>query len=235
MALVRVFLGIVFCCGLVPANTIIVQNVDTPLGEQQTLWINENGTNTQLYWAGGINASVDGHVRVMWCVQLFVNISLNTTYNTVVDWADTPQLQRVGWLMENVVGGVTTKIQGAAFQLAIWDIIEDNGNGFAPGAGKVSQSTSTLHPTDPTVLTLAQQYESQSAGKLYEWVPVYHNTQRSNGTPVQNLIGPVVNDGGVDSVAPEPKGWWLMLGGLALIGLGRGRRYLRRSPSASKR
>jgi hypothetical protein len=200
-------------CGLAAANSIIVQSVDTPLGEQQTLWINENGTNTQLYWAGGINASVDGTTRVMWCVQLFVDINLNTTYNTVVDWADTPQLQRIGWLVQNVAGFITTQAQGAALQLAIWDIAEDNGDGFT--AGKVRKSTGTA--TDPTVLTLAQQYESQSANKLYEWVPVYHNVTIVGGTAVQNLIGPLVKDDVIMPAAPEPGDWMMALGGLALI------------------
>src|SRR5262249_43167817 len=159
-------------------------------GLQNTLYINENGTNTELFWVGGINATIDGHMRVVWCAQLFVDINLNTTYNSTVDFADTAQLQRVGWMMKNLVQGVTTQLQGAAFQLAIWDIIEDNGDGFNSGAGKVYKSTSTQHPTDATVLSLAAQYEAQSLGKLYEWVPVYHNVTVKGGTPVQELIGP---------------------------------------------
>jgi hypothetical protein len=202
-------------CGLAAANSIIVQSVDTPLGEQQTLWIDENGTNTQLYWAGGINVSVDGTTRVMWCVQLFVDINLNTTYNTVVDWANTPQLQRIGWLVQNVAGFITTQAQGAALQLAIWDISEDNADGFT--AGKVRQSTSNTTPTDPVVLALAKSYETQSATKLYEWVPVYHDVTVIGGTPVQNLIGPLVKDDVTMPTAPEPGDWVMALGGLALI------------------
>jgi len=217
------FLFAALCC----ANSIIVNSVDTPLGLQNTLYINENGSNTQLFWVGGINATIDGHARVVWCAQLFVDINLNTTYNSTVDFADTAQLQRVGWMMKNLVQGVTTQLQGAAFQLAIWDIIEDNGDGFNAGAGKVYKSTSTQHPTDTTVLALAAQYEAQSLGKLYEWVPVYHNVTVKGGTPVQELIGPIVNDGGPLSEAPEPRDAGMMLGGLSLIGLAWRRRRRR--------
>jgi len=215
MAIGRIVALAVVCCGLGVANSIIVQSVDTPLGQQQTLWINENGTPTQLFWAGGINVAVDGVTRVMWCIQLFVDINLNTTYNTVVDWANTANEQRVGWLIKNVVGGVTTQAQGAAFQLAIWDIMEDNGDGFS--AGKVRKSSSSQHPTDATVLALAQQYETQSLGKLYEWEPVYHNVTVNTGTAVQNLMGPLTRDDVVMPAAPEPGDWALMGGGLVLI------------------
>jgi hypothetical protein len=211
-------------CGASYANSIILTSVDAPLGQQQTLWINEQGTNTLLYWAGGINASVDGHARVLWCVELFVDINLNTTYNTTVDWADTPSLKRVGWLMHNVVSGVTTQTQGAALQLAIWDIIEDGGDGLNPGAGKVYKSTDASHPTDAAVLSLALQYESQSQGKLYDWVPVYHNVIVSDGSPVQDLIGEFVRDGGPLSELPEPEVPGMVFGGLALMAAGWRRR-----------
>ena len=104
---------------------------------------------------------------------------------------------------------------GAAFQLAIWDIMEDNGDGFS--AGKVRKSSSSQHPTDATVLALAQQYETQSLGKLYEWEPVYHNVTVNTGTAVQNLMGPLTRDDVVMPAAPEPGDWALMGGGLVLI------------------
>jgi hypothetical protein len=217
MAIGRAIAVAVVCSSLGIANSIIVQSLDTPLGEQQTLWINDQGANTQLYWAGGLNARVDGYARVLWCVQLQVDISLGVTYTTTVDWADTPRLQRVGWLVQNVAAGLTTKVQGAAFQLAIWDIMEDNGDGFAAGAGTIYQSTSKKNPTDAAVLALTQQYENQSLGKLYEWAPVYHNVTVNTRTPVQNLIGLLTYNGGPYSEAPEPDGLWLVIGGAGLI------------------
>ena len=213
--------------GLGSSTTIIVNSVDNALGYQQSVWIDENGTPTQLYWIGGIDITVAGHARVAWCVQLFVDIGLST-YNTVVDWADTANLDRVGWLVNYVVPGIQAmpngsakQTAGAAMQLAIWDIIEDNGDGLTAGHGKVTVSTDSSHPTTASVVTQAQAYEAQSAGQSYAWVPVYHDTDRTTGVAVQNLIGPRTNDGGPDSVAPEPRDAALVLGGLALILVGR--------------
>jgi hypothetical protein len=134
-AFVRAIPLLAVCCAISAANSIIVQSLDTPLGEQQTLWIN------------------------------------------------------------------------------------DNGDGFAKGAGTVYQSTDKKHPTDATVLTLAPQYESMSLGKLYEWASLYRNVTVGNGSPVQNRIGVLKCDGGPFLVTPEPEGRWLVAVGPALIGL----------------
>ena len=116
MHLLRPALAFLLCSGLVHASAIIMQSLDAPLGMQQQLWIDEAGTNTQLFWAGGINGTVDGHARVFWCVQLFVDISLGQTYTTVVDFADNANLQGVAWLVQNYATGVTTQSQESAVQ-----------------------------------------------------------------------------------------------------------------------
>jgi hypothetical protein len=200
------------------ANTIVVNNVDTTLGEYYVN-LNEKGTNTSAYWAGGILITVDGYSRSVFCVQLFTDIYLNTTYTTTIDFSDTANLKRVGWLLQNEfpVG----QVAGAAFQLAVWDIIEDNGDGFGTAtktAGTVSQSTDPNNLTSSAVLTAAVKYEADSLGKTSDYGAVYHNYL--GATPMQNLMGTPVTDGG-PSPAPEPSAIFLMIGGLALIGLGR--------------
>jgi hypothetical protein len=205
----------------VVANTILVTGVDSSLGLQQSIYLNENGAPTQIYWAGAIDISVDGYTRLVYCVDLFTDIYLATTYNTTMDFADTPNLQRVGWLLQNQVP--VNQVQGAALQLAIWDIMEDNGNGF--GAGSVAQSTDLANPTNPAVLLLAQQYETVSAGQSSTSGIVYHNVTL-NGTTVQTLMGTsttVHNDGG-PSPNPEPATLILILGGLVMIAVSRLRR-----------
>jgi hypothetical protein len=56
------------------ANTIIVTGVDSALEWQQFLYINENGSNNQLYWSGAIDIAIDGWARLVFCVDLFTNI-----------------------------------------------------------------------------------------------------------------------------------------------------------------
>jgi hypothetical protein len=216
--LLKGFVLLVVSAASALANTIIVNNVDTSLG-QYYLNINENGANTSAYWVGGIDISVDGYSRSVFCVQLFTDIYLNTTYTTTIDFSDTANLKRVGWLLQNEfpVG----QVAGTAFQLAIWDIIEDNGDGFGTAtktAGTVSQSTDPSNLTAGAVLTAAVKYEADSLGKTSDYGAVYHNFL--GATPMQNLMGTPVTDGGPSPV-PEPSAIFLMIGGLALIGLGR--------------
>src|ERR1035438_10456477 len=110
-------------------NTIIVSGIDSAMG-MQNIYMDENGAATPIYWSGAIDINVDSYVRQVFCVQLFTDIYLNTNYDTVMDYSDTANLKRVGWLLQNEFPtlaqytGVALQQQGAAFQLAIWDIID---------------------------------------------------------------------------------------------------------------
>ncbi|MEO8369227.1 MAG: PEP-CTERM sorting domain-containing protein [Candidatus Solibacter sp.] len=198
------------------ANTIIVTSLNASLGLQQSLYFNEDGVAAQAYWVGAINISVDGYSRETFCVDLFTNISFSS-YSSAMSFPDTGNLRRVGWLMQNQYP--ITQIQGAAFQLAIWDIMHDNGDGF--NAGRISKSTDVAHPTDAAVLAAAANYETVSVGQSSTYGIIYHNATFS-GTPVQNLVGRNISDGGPSAV-PEPADLILVGSGLALIVLGRRR------------
>lgn len=199
------------------ASTLVVTGLDSATGLQDSLWINENGVSTRLYFAGGLDVTVDGHARLVYCVDLLTDIGVPGTYNTVIDYSNTPNLKRVGWLMQYewptaMYTGSNLQVQGAAFQLAIWDILTDNGDGF--NSGIVAKSTSAYHPTDAAVLAAAVKYESDSLNKSSVWGDVYYNTN-SSGVKVQTLMG---------QQAPEPAAIVTILSGLALIGLGSLRR-----------
>ncbi len=99
--------------------------------------------------------------------------------------------------------------------------MSDNGDGFT--SGLVRKSTSASSPTNATVLADAIQYEALSVGKSSTNAVVYHNFTSPGGTQVQTLIGLWPTDGG-PIATPEPASIFMILGGLALIGLGRFRR-----------
>jgi len=190
-----------------------------------------NGTNEQLWFAGGLDVTVDGASRLVYCVDLLTTINVPGTYNTVTDFADTANLERVGWLMQNEwptssYTGATLQTQAAAFQLAIWDITNDSGNGFGTAttrAGIVSQSTDASHPTIAAVLLAANKYEADSLNKTSAYGIVYHNTTiDSNHTIVQTLMGPPPNN--PLTATPEPTAVILIFSGLAMIAVGRFRR-----------
>ena len=215
---------------------MIVSDVDHPLG-MGSLWIDEKGVPEGLYWAGGVDIVVDGYARVVFCVDLLTSVNVPGTYDTTMDFSDTPyispgnysdvpSLKRVGWLLQNE--WPSTALDGAALQLAIWGIITDKGDGFGTAdapAGIVSQSTDASHPTDSSVLAAAILYETESAGMSSSFGIVYHNTTL-DGVPVQTLMGPGTDDGG-PSPAPEPATVLMIFGGLALIGVSRLRRSAR--------
>jgi hypothetical protein len=227
MAKKIILLAVLTACTAL-ANTIIVTGIDSSMG-LQSIYMDENGASTPIFWSGAIDINVDGYIRQVFCVQLFTDIYLNNTYDTIMDFADTPSLHRVGWLLEHqfptaALYPSTLQLQGAAFQLAIWDIIEDDGNGFAAGAGKLAQSSDPAHPSDTALLTAARKYETLSEGQTSNYGVVYHNFL--NDVPMQNLMGIPVTDGG-PSAAPEPAVIVMIFSGIVLIGLGRLRRGAR--------
>src|SRR5271169_4205244 len=75
------FAAAILACGIAAADTIVV----TGTGAGESFWIDENGTPTDVSFAGIIDIQLDGtYNRTTMCVQLFTDISEHTTYNTTV-------------------------------------------------------------------------------------------------------------------------------------------------------
>ncbi len=224
-------------CGSALANTVIMPTgVDSSRGE--SIWIQENGVDTDAYFAGVIDITVqDGDqkwFRDSLCVDLFTDIYLGQSYGTTIERPSDvfgKNLQRVSWLIDNAllptqISGITsvlpstqfisTPAQGAGIQLAIWDIVHDGGDGFS--SGSVQAVTNPANPTDPLALAWAQTYETDSVGKSSNEAYVYNNVNLSNGQPAQMLAGPMFLDHGPAPV-PEPVTQALIGGSLALLGV----------------
>lgn len=223
-------------CGLASADTIDATDVDWSRGEGVWLTENNSSTPTDAYFAGVIFITLTAsngsqYNRDTLCAQLFVDINPGVTYNTTVvrpDQVPGRNLTIAAWLVDSELPTVTTAPQGAGLQLAIWDIVEDGGDGFSTGS--VQASTTAGEETDPTVLLWAETYEClamgsqspscQAAGvtplgpvQTSDLAYVYINTAL-NGDPAQMLIGPVFQDNGPEP-APEPS--TSTLGGAGLI------------------
>lgn len=211
-------------CGLASADTIDATGVDWSRGEG--VWIKENGAPTDAYFAGVIFITLTAnngsqYDRDTLCAQLFVDIFLHQTYNTTVvrpDQVPGRNLTIAAWLVDNELPTATTPAQGAGLQLAIWDIVEDGGDGFSKGS--VQASTTSGEETDPTVLYWAEVYEQLALGpqlqgpfQSSDLAYVYVNTDLG-GNPAQMLIGPVFQDNGPEP-ASEPS--TSALGGAGLI------------------
>jgi len=227
VSVVQLLSLILLVCGVGSSATIVVTGTDTAHG-QSNLWLNMDGVDGQEFFVGQlfirVTSGASQYNRTAYCVDLFTSISLNTTYNTIVehpaDVVGRPNQGRVSWLIENYAASVTTAVQGAAFQLAIWDIVHDNGDGFT--SGRVRQATS--HTTPSAVLNQALTYESLSLGHSSNGAYVYQNSTAS-GKEAQMLMGPAFNDGG-PKPTPEPSTW--LMAGSALTAAWHIRRKRRR-------
>ena len=228
-------------CGIAAADTIVATGVNPNAGEYN-VWINENGTDTETYFAGVINIQLtdsdnNQFNRDTMCVQLFTDIYIGQTYGTGVVTPDEEGgggLEQASWLLDNALmpgqnGGstpsslpstdwVTTPAQGAGLQLAIWDLVENGGNGFSKGQGSVQAATGA-NPTDPTVLGWAVYYENLALipGNTTNDAFVYVNVDLGNGNPAQMLEGPEFTNDNGPQPTPEPS--TLVLAGTALAAL----------------
>jgi hypothetical protein len=197
-------------------NTIVATGVDWSRGE--SICIRENGNDVQQYFAGVVFISLYDQAGDQWkrdtlCVDLFTDIYIGTTYGTTVldpYGVSGKDLPRVSWLVDNALTNsylsvlpstdwVTNSAQGAGIQLAIWDIVHDNGDGFS--AGSVQASGAVNNPTPPDVLAWANTYETLSLNQSSDLAYVYDNVNLSTGAAVQMLAGPEFLDNGP---APEP-------------------------------
>jgi hypothetical protein len=222
---ISLFAAVLLLGRVASADTITPTGVDTTRGEYN-VYIQQNGVNVNTYFAGVIFISlIDTNNQVFnrdtLCVDLFTDIYLNTTYGTTVlspDQVPGKNLDRVSWLIDNALlptqnntytsdlpssNWVTTAAQGAGIQLAIWDIVEDNGDGFS--SGSVQASSDSNHPTPADVLSWANIYESASLGESSDLAYVYNNVSLSDDhSPAQMLEGPLFQDGGPAPPTPEP-------------------------------
>ena len=135
--------------------------------------------HTGLDWtrAMGIEISADGAVRNasagvgilqvngtslvdILCVNLFQGISVNQTYAaaSVSPTSYDSDGGAAAWLMQSFLPIVDTAIEGAALQLAIWDVIHDGGDGFASGRIRSTGNTNA------SVLAMASQWIMDAQG-----------------------------------------------------------------------
>jgi len=150
---------------------------------------------------------VDGLNLVdVFCVNLFTGITLNQTYAAMSIDADDYNVNgdSAAWLMEtflpvvNAAAGAIRQIDGAALQLAIWDLIHDGGDGFAAGRLRATNHTNS------SVLAVANEWWLEALDKTGE-ASVYTALPGNRAFQQQMYLG--------ESEVPEPST-------LAMFGIG---------------
>ncbi len=168
--------------------------------------------------AGVANLLIDGLYTVdAVCVDFFVLISDGTYDMNLLGPNGVGAGRRITWMLRNTLPTINTQSdpllkrqQAAALQLAVWDVVHDNGDGFL--AGRIQQGQQT--PTDAIVLSWANAYLTASVGRMI-----------MSGTVYQNVAGATVTQRLMSDTVPEPSTYGMLaLGTLALGLAGRRRR-----------
>lgn len=195
---------------LIPQNcSATYLTADYGIGED--LYLKVDGVESA-HWAGSIKIDVDGSHRIALCVDLFTMMNVNQAYGTNLGLSG--QINnggRVAWLLDNELPVLHSASELAGLQLAIWDIVSDNGNGLSSGRIQAP----TLHSTDVFAMAGARSLIALSAGKSSTDGIVYSNFNLSTGGKVQTLMGvpDVINN---HSGIPEPQSFVMIgIGGLA--------------------
>lgn len=155
-------------CSLASASIISVAGIDTNRGAN--IWLNADGVDARDY-AGVIRVSIDSGSQLdAYCIDLFVGVSVGDTYPVYLSSPESAQRQRIAWLVQTqtpiinaLPNGTEKQLRGAALQLTIWDIVHDNGDGFA--AGRVRWDTSGTNNTNASVRTYSEDYRTMSIGQ----------------------------------------------------------------------
>jgi len=181
------------------ASTITVTSIGYGYDNVPML-LNGQTTPTEEY-AVEILVNLGGAPYIAYCVDLFTEIGFATYNTTVGDVSTYSHGGRLAWVYSTYAPGVTTNDEAAAIQLALWDIVHDDGDGLSAGNIQVAPTYST------TVITRANDIIAASLGQSSTNASFLHNASLSTGAPAQTLITAYA------AQVPEPST-------TALIGLG---------------
>jgi hypothetical protein len=229
MRIVRLVLAVVLFVAFVlavpaRANTTYMTVAVDPSGRYlNPLTFLENGVVTNGY-AGVIQTTFAGGATFdALCLDVFTNINPNTTYvvNTLTPNSPTAQsfsanVGRAAWLyvteMPLVNASANKSAQAAALQLAIWDVMTDNGDGLS--AGRIQGATGQNAATQ-AIYSQASAWIAASAGQGSNVAAVLINI--GGPTVSQTLI---TSSGALSAGStPEPGSLALMGSGLAAFGM----------------
>lgn len=166
---------------------------------------------------GGLLANYNGvSISPVFCVDWYTSIGFST-YSSVPTAALNAREARVAWLYVNLISSVTTAVKGEAFQLAIWDIIHDGGDGLSAGSIRSNSSTPSL------VRSSVASYLSASLGQSVFTGNYFYSNVAADGTPRQRLVGAPW-----PTEVPEPSTYAIMAVGLGMVIFGRRKRPIKR-------
>ena len=205
---------LVASASLAPAALITITGIDSTRGGNVNFV--SNGTAKTGY-AGAIFGTYNGGPSsTFFCVDELTDITISTYNSTPIYPRTLRNEDRVAWLYSTQLASVTSATMGESLQLAIWDIVHDNGDGPTTGIIQASGSTPSAVVSGWTAYLLVSLGQSDMNGAA-----VYLNSVIGTGVAAQALLGPVT----ADTVRlPEPTTMVLSGSALFLLGVLRRRR-----------
>lgn len=174
-----------------------------------------------------INVMFDGQVRdiyagqlgvrfntgssgVLFCADPFVTLRTDAVDVNRLSASSINQGGRLSWMYDSYASTITQGWQAAAFQLAVWDIVSDSGDGF--GNGRIQATTATPSGVLSTAISLvtSSQGKSSNSGSFYQPIVGAQFSQTLFSASFQPV--------------PEPGSYALIGAGLSVLGLMRRRR-----------
>lgn len=176
--------------------------------------VSANGQNATVF-AGQLNVTLDGNSMIAFCVDFFAPLRRQTYDNVTGPVSNYNNGGRAAWILETYARSLTSNEQAAAVQLALWDVVHDQGNGLGAGSfALVANAANTLRMAADAIVQASANHTSSNATILY-------NTSPATGAKAQTLI---VTHGEPCSDVPEPSTYAMLGLGAGLIGVAAFRR-----------
>jgi len=165
--------------------------------------------------AGLFRLTADGYGDFnAFCVDLAQYINNGDTYETSVNLFSGATLENIDKLFTSAFAAVDTAVEAAAFQIALWEIVEDTGTGYDLTSGAFAVSGAAVDQANGYLSALGTQ-----TGK-YTLDFLESGTSQDVVTGALNPNSPL-NGGGTIAPVPLPASGVLLLAGLAgAAGLG---------------
>ena len=185
-------------------TTAMVAETGIATGEYLNLLLPVNNSS-QNYFVGTQNITVNGSSFLAFCIDPYQYSSGTpasyTVSNNLSSYLGSTQADQVSNLFSQSYASTTgSAANSAAFQLALWELANDNGN-LKTGAVQAMDSNNTTVLAASTMITNAQ----TGSGSTQYSFNIYKNPTR------QDFLVTV-------SAVPEPETYALLLAGLGLMG-----------------
>ncbi len=207
----RTALAVSALLGAAAAQSVEVKFLSTDDGMTSKLILGE--TTAKTYWVGDLNIQVRDDKNdptpetfEAFCIDPYQSADTGYTAYTETTLSSTFSAQTIGKIgalfsfNNSYLPSATEKLKAAAFQLALWEVANDNGN---LGTGRVQK----VYATNTDLVTRAQGllngYSNYNGPSLYSFT-FYQSASK------QDFI--------VATSVPEPETYAMMLAGLGLMG-----------------